>query len=472
MGADDERVLQRQMTDLVSFPREDMGVDCKRWVDLGSRVERAKLGKDLIALANHGAGFVVFGIGEGLDRQLVHVGKCPYDLKHYSQDAINEIVSAYASPSFQCRVMRVECPHRCGGEHVVIKVPGGHSVPIRCRRGAPDPIREPKKGEVYVRRPKPESAPIQEPHEWDDLFDRCIRSRQDELVEAFIKIVDALEADGPSEMFDHGRRRSATVKEISTRALGEEFRRSSTERFLRLQAEHDLETRYALGVWSVSYAVQPAGSLPMPKLLKHLEKAAGSETGWPPWHIPTREAIRPYDYDNTLECWLAEPNAKSPEDPLAAMLDPKDAAHSDFWRASPAGQLFLARGYQEDGFLERNLGTVLELTITPIWRLAECLLHAQRFALAFGGPAAGVSFDIRWEGLKGRRLTSFTDGDASPQRCLRESVESYGFFPAASIGGRLAEIVQELAAPLYAAFEDSNPALGLYEEEIGRMLGP
>jgi transcriptional regulator with XRE-family HTH domain len=471
MAAGDELALHQQIDELLTHPREDMGCDCKAWIDFGEKPERAKIAKDLMAFANHGGGFIVFGIDEADDKQLIHGGPAQYVLKHYSQDALNDIVKAYASPAFECRVLRRSCPVGCGAEHVVVKVPGEHRVPIRCRRGAPDPLREPKKGEVYIRRPKPESAPIEEPHEWDDLFERCIRARQDDLIEAFMKVVGAVGTGTLSEVFGASGDPSEGGGPAGPRALVEDFRRSSNDRFLQLQAEHELEDRYAHGVWTVSYAVIPAAvGIQLPRLMTLLVEAAGSETGWPPWWVPTREGIEPYPHDEMIECWLAEPGATSPEDPLSAALYRKDAAHSDFWRASPNGRLFLARGYQEDGLQGREPGTILDFTTIPIWRLAECLLHAQRFALEAGGPDASVAFLIRWEGLAGRTLVSLTDRDVDSRLCRQDAVESYGLYAAASIRGRLAEIVQELASPLYAAFEFFDPAPRLYEDELKRML--
>ena len=218
--------------------------------------------------------------------------------------------------------------------------------------------------------------------------------------------------------------------------------------------------------------IPSAGPVPLQRLLEMLTEAAGSETGWPPWWVPTREGITPYFVDDLIECWLAEPNAPppGPGDWLRTAMGPRDGAHADFWRAVARGHLFLARGYQEDGRQGSTPGEHLDFTTVPIWRLAECLLHAQRFALEYGGSDSTVAFSIRWEGLAGRTLVSFTDREVKPRRCNQDVVESYGEFAAAGIRSRLAEIVQELARPLSRRFEFFDPPLGLYEEELTRML--
>lgn len=468
MAPSDEQTLQQQTADLVEYPREEMGVDCKDWVDLGQKSERAKISKDLMALANHGGGFLVFGIGEAADGQLVHTGECPFDHQYYAQDWFNDIAKKYASPAFECRAVHVPCPVDCGADHIVVKVPGEHRVPIRCRAGGPD-NGEPKKGAVYIRRPKPESAPIQEPHEWDDLFERCIRARRDELIEGFMAVVGAVGVEGLSEALE----KTGALGAPGPRKAVEEFRHASTHRLDELVAEHGLQQMYEHGVWRVSYAVIPsAGPVPLPRLLEMLTEVAGNETGWPPWWVPTRKGILPYVFDDMIECWLAEPDALPPgqEDWLRTAMGPRDGAHADFWRASPAGLLFLARGYQEDGRQGTTQGVHLDVTTVPIWRLAECLLHSQRFALEYGGPDSTVAFSVRWEGLADRTLVSVTDREVTPRRCNQDVVESYGEFAAAGLRGRLAEVVQELARPLYAAFEFFDPPLSLYEEELKRML--
>ena len=34
------------------------------------------------------------------------------------------------------------------------------------------------RAKVYIRKPRPETAPITEPHEWIPLFDRCLAARE------------------------------------------------------------------------------------------------------------------------------------------------------------------------------------------------------------------------------------------------------------------------------------------------------
>lgn len=114
-------------------------------------------------------------------------------------------------------------------------------------------------------------------------------------------------------------------------------------------------SRYYYGIWTVGYCILNDSKPPdLSGLREILDRIHCHETGWPPWLSLTHEALRPHTEDGTIECWLAETRSG-------------DAAHSDFWRASPQGMLFLLRGYQEDCEPNRRgelkPGTVFDLTI-------------------------------------------------------------------------------------------------------------
>ena len=120
-----------------------------------------------------------------------------------------------------------------------------------------------------------------------------------------------------------------------------------------------------------------------PDLLEALRQGCVRHTGWPPFWVPTREGIEPYMYEGNVECWLGPDGAS------------RDPAHSDFWRASSEAQLFLMRGYQEDGSENPTVepGTLFDLTL-PIWRTGEVLLHAASMSRQYGADQAQVIFIV------------------------------------------------------------------------------
>ena len=52
---------RRLLTEMLDDPREDMAVEIKSWLDLEDTAVRADLARELLALANHGGGTVLFG---------------------------------------------------------------------------------------------------------------------------------------------------------------------------------------------------------------------------------------------------------------------------------------------------------------------------------------------------------------------------------------------------------------------------
>ena len=100
--------LTRRLQQLVSHPREDLGVEHKQWLDLGANSHKATLAKAAIALADHGGGFIVVGFADtGSDLESQHPSP---ELPAVTQDAVNAAIRRYADPEFHCEVHFVEHP--------------------------------------------------------------------------------------------------------------------------------------------------------------------------------------------------------------------------------------------------------------------------------------------------------------------------------------------------------------------------
>ena len=80
-----------QLQELVDAPMERLDVEYKAWLNLDDREAQATLAKHLCALANHGGGFVVFGIAN----DMTPVGQPPDEAGPYDQDRLSGIVSRY-----------------------------------------------------------------------------------------------------------------------------------------------------------------------------------------------------------------------------------------------------------------------------------------------------------------------------------------------------------------------------------------
>src|SRR5262249_39564617 len=95
--------VQLQLQELVDYPREDLGTEVKDWLDLSDPDAQANLAQALLALANHGGGFVLIGFVDTATGWRP-ANPRPQTLNGYSQARVNGIVQKYAEPPFHCDV--------------------------------------------------------------------------------------------------------------------------------------------------------------------------------------------------------------------------------------------------------------------------------------------------------------------------------------------------------------------------------
>lgn len=433
---------------LVDDPREALNIEVKRWLDLTSKDEQATLAKAVIALANHGGGYLVLGFNELADGSFeCHLPR-PTTLEAYSQDLIARLVATYADPAFQVTVERAT-RESDGGVHPIVHVPGGHRAPIMAKKGSPDQ-KTLIAHRIYTRRPTPESAEPANAVEWRDLLDRCIRAGRDDLLDAIRGVLDD---------------RNAVASAPTPSVLDElkAFAESGLERWrsLALPATHG-EPTDPPGRYTVTYQI--AGDLPKrtPAELMDLLLTVPGFTGWRPWWVPTRDGIRPYQYDDLLECYLGQGKQRI-----------SDPAHADFWRASPTGRLFLLRGFDEDSHRDTVApGTAFDITL-PVWRMGECLSHAAHVAQRLAGESRPVTFYLTWKGLAGRELVVLQssrwldEGHVAKQDYYSTSLT----VPSDQIADRLPELVHEVLSPVYGLFDLFQLPKSLVDEELMRMRG-
>ena len=150
--------------------------------------------------------------------------------------------------------------------------------------------------------------------------------------------------------------------------------------------------------------------------------------------------------DGELVCWLGGSN-----------LNNASPAHADYWKYTKDGKAFLGRGFDEDKnpYKEMPLaGTISDFTL-PIWRIGEALLHAAMMAQQFGNPNTNVLFKVKWQGLKGRTLTSIQRPHALSMNytAYANEAKSECHVPASVIVENLPEVVSSLLKPFYEKFE-------------------
>ncbi len=177
-----------RLRELLRNPKEDLSFEIKEWLNLSDNAHKAQLAQALIALANHGGGAVLIGYAEQENGSFIPAEPRPPELSGYTPDVVNEISHAYLNPPVHCDVQNIVHPDT-GLLFPVIKVPGGHSIPIMARRGGPQGQSKLQAGRTYIRRVGPRSEEPQSPEEWRALLDRCIRSGREELVDRIRLIV-------------------------------------------------------------------------------------------------------------------------------------------------------------------------------------------------------------------------------------------------------------------------------------------
>lgn len=446
-------VSRARLADLLVDPREALDFEIKNWLDLqGSNDDKATFAKAVLALANHGGGFIALGLVE-TDMGVVEAHGRPATLDGYSQDSINGIVKNYCDPQFHCAMHIVPNPN--GAIFPVVIVPGGHRVPVRARRAGPNGNTV-QNNAIYVRKPGPSSETPQSAQDWEDLLARCLRNRRDEM---FDQIRDLITGVVPQ------------VEQPPEPAKLDEWTRASRERWEHLVEPLPAKTgpRFPFGRFGVSYEIDgQRRQIALAHLPDVLRRSVVRHTGWPPFWLPTRDGIAPYLLDGAVECWLGGDSEIPSEQ--------RNAAHSDFWRIHPDGLAYILRGYDEDsmsanpGQDQIEPGTTFDVTL-PVWRLGEVLLQARSLAEhLFEGPAT-IKFVVTYEGLSGRSLVSLNKRRHVWERQVahQDAITLTTHVDAQAIDTNLPEIVHPLLSPLYALFDFFELPMQLVVDELTKM---
>lgn len=269
----------RRLSDLLIEPREALGVELKGWLDLTTNGEhKALLAKSIIALANHGGGFILIGFtktdtgsGPAPDR--------PTSLAAFNPDTVNSVVARYCEPAFHCDIIIETAPDGLG--YPIVNVPGGHKVPIRATRDGPngDVI---KRNSYYIRRAGPCSETPQSGQEWDDLIRRVVSNAREDLLDQFRTILSG---------------GAATQAAPTQAAQTDEWFDASLLRWQEVVGGLPIGhgARMEPGHFAVGYTL--AGGFEQPSLGELREKirhATIRHTGWPEFWVPTRQGIEPY----------------------------------------------------------------------------------------------------------------------------------------------------------------------------------
>lgn len=173
----------------LSLPNEDLDVEFKRSLPLNENIGKAKLAKEICALANHGGGWIVLGREDDGS----YPETLPEEIAGVDQDQINQIAAAYLQPSPHCTV-NMQNPNSVEFPVPVIWVPSCGTSPVCGKKNGPNDERGRTqgvaKGVHYIRKAGPVSAPIESPDEWQDVIRRCVLSDKASLLGALSTMIE------------------------------------------------------------------------------------------------------------------------------------------------------------------------------------------------------------------------------------------------------------------------------------------
>lgn len=441
--------------DWLSNPVESPEFEVKSWLDWSGQSARGTIAKALIALENHGGGFLLIGYTEDSEGRMTPNPQRPPDLRAYQADAINAVLEKCAVPSFHVSVTYARHPDT-GEEYPVIQVPGTSLVPVRS--GSATACNTLKENMYYIRRPGPKSEPPATGAEWDALLRRCLEKQRHQVVETlkgYLPLFYSMLNSG-SDM-----RASASQRKISARL--DNFCDKSHARWTELNDALPVEHRAKITAGTYISACRINGQSRQLSTTELREALHGLRkyTGWSALLSLSNNA-KPYLFDGCLEASLID-------------IQNPDPAHADFWRICPDGLVYLLRGYAEDvpagglTSMQRASREFFDLTI-PVWRVAEFLLRVAELASVMYEPGFSLEVHFEWNGLNGRRLFSYGGKRWVPDEhvCRAAVVMSSIELSADAVRDMLPEIARQILQSLYEHFDFMVPT-ELYAEEISKL---
>ncbi len=159
-----------ELKELISFGREQLGVEFK---GPGSRDDRkffALIAKAMIGMANRrDGGKIIIGVCEDTNKKLIPDGLSKKQLATWKYDDIANSIDEYADPSLHFELSQ---PTFMDNQFVVIEVNEFEDIPILCKKTYDDTLR---KGACYVRpRRKPETTEIPSQSDMRDLLSLAV----------------------------------------------------------------------------------------------------------------------------------------------------------------------------------------------------------------------------------------------------------------------------------------------------------
>lgn len=454
--------------ELVDRPSESLSVELKRWIDPDTQVGTAKLVRAVLALRNHGGGYMVVGFDNNTlapDR-----GNVPQDARaKFHHDKIQGLVSRFASEPFE---VALEFPERDGQLYPVIGVPSGVKTPVAAKS---DLVVGDAKlitaGDIYVRSLRANNTPSTAKAGWQDwpaLVETCFDNREADIGRFLRRHLGGLTPEVLQE-FGAAMTRVGQPKESTEESL-RRLLQESEERYKIVIPERKLSLPDH-GSWETALIV--GGDVPKHganlEFLNLLDSSNPDYTGWPVWLDSrgfTDQTSRPYVVNGVWEALIASIGSDWFTD------------HIDFMRLDPKGRFYLRRPHQDDvsrsDRAPRKPFSALDFGLVTI-RTAEAIAVGLAFGKAMGckPDTTILSFAFRWSRLKGRQLVSWANPERyiSPSRAAyQDEVLSFVDVPLETPLSAVSEFVHRATQPVFEVFDGFSLSKEVTEDLTRRLV--
>ena len=462
---------------LVDNPSESLSVEIKSWIDPCDPEGISKIARTVLALRNHGGGYLIIGIDDG--SLLPDTANKPDDVRAvFHIDRIQSIISKYSSEPFE---VKVEFPERDDQLIPVIAVPPGVITPV----AAKSDLKNNSNGrnlisvnDVYVRSLRSNNTPSTTKVLWKDwpaIMEVFFDNREADVGRFLRRHLGRMDREKLLEILladSEGTQPEQTSEEFLENFLDESSNRFETVRKERnvILPEH--------GTWEIALRIE--GEIPEHHVdwnfLNLLHSNNPHLTGWPIW-LDTRgfsrrfkTAPKPYIFERVWEAYIVS-------------LENKFSFNNiEFMRLDPTGCFYSRRALHEDintSLVNERIQpfSVLDYR-TQIVRCAEAFAVGIAFTKAMGceSTETNLAFAVRWQTLNGRRLTSlrssgrlesliYTNGKA-----YQDVVTTFVQVPMDTPLSALGEYVNQAVRDLYKIFDGYSLGKDEIENQVKRFI--
>ena len=459
------QIDENLVTALLDRPTEGLNVEIKSWFDPREPEGKRMFIRAAFAIRNRNGGFIVIGFNNDT------LKSDPYQLSDPIQtvfhfDYLQALISKYALEPFEINIALRELN---GQEHPVIIIPEGVKVPAIVKSSLNGYGRKSllAEGDIFFRtlnsNGTPSSAKIL-PRDYPELLEICFENREADIGRFLRRHLGSGElAQMVEALSGISRPSNPTLKDRALAVIESGIQALETTLKSRTLSENEKAALNGLTM-HVGLALEPehTDALPTGTFINSIAGANPQYSGWPVW-LDSRgfpqQADRAVVVDNAWQALIVDVNGGWSQ-------------HLEFMRLDPTGNFYLRRAMQDDLNDRAVPGSVLD-PILMLYRVIEVLAVGISLARATGWSADDkAAFAFRWDGLNGRRLSSwvnpmhFLEGGTSATNLAQGFTEVRLDTPHSA----LAPYVRNAVGPMFVTFSGYEPSLALIEDCVKRLV--